>query len=74
MVGLSVSLPLHFPAAREAIAAMRDGLGESCPAVMLGGVAINQFSPLARILGADVSAENARRPSRNADFVASSNA
>ena len=74
MVGLSVSLPLHFPAAREAIAAMRDGLGESCPAVMLGGVAINQFSPLARILGADVSAENAQEAVRNADFVASSNA
>ena len=67
VVGLSVSLPLHFPAARDAMAALRARLGRDCPPVMLGGVAINQIVPLARILGFDATAENAREAVRMAD-------
>ena len=60
LVGLSASMPQHLRSAREAIACLRSELGDARPAVMLGGLAINQFSPLATMLGADATGSDAR--------------
>ncbi len=60
LVGLSVSLPQHFAAARETIQRLTAQGGEGRPGIMLGGVAINQFAPLARLLGADAGPTDAK--------------
>ena len=60
LVGLSASMPHHLRSAREAIACLRAELDEARPAVLLGGLAINQFSPLATMLGADATGPDAR--------------
>jgi methanogenic corrinoid protein MtbC1 len=60
LVGLSASLPHHLQSAREAIASLRADLDERRPRVLLGGLAINQFSPLATMLGADATGQDAR--------------
>jgi MerR family transcriptional regulator, light-induced transcriptional regulator len=60
LVGLSAAMPHHLPAARAAIARLRSELGEACPPLMLGGLAINQFKPLSKMLGADCTAGDAR--------------
>jgi len=60
LVGLSASMPHHLSSARHAIASLRAEPVESRPAVMLGGLAINQFSPLVTMLGADATGPDAR--------------
>ena len=60
LVALSASMPQHLRSAREAIACLRAELGESCPSVLLGGLTINQFSPLVAVLGADATGPDAR--------------
>ena len=60
VIGLLVSLVLHFSTARAMIAAPRARLGVNCPPAMVGGVAINQFASFARVLGSDGTAVNAR--------------
>ena len=60
LVGLSASMPHHLRSAREAIACLRAEFDEARPAVLLGGLAINQFSPLATMLGADATGPDAR--------------
>jgi methanogenic corrinoid protein MtbC1 len=60
LVGLSASMPHHLRSARNVIACLRTELDEARPAVMLGGLAINQFSPLVTILGADATSPDAR--------------
>jgi MerR family transcriptional regulator, light-induced transcriptional regulator len=60
LVGLSAAMPHHLRSAREAIACLRAELGESCPAVLLGGLTINQFSPQVTVLGADATGSDAR--------------
>jgi MerR family transcriptional regulator, light-induced transcriptional regulator len=67
VVCLSVSLPFHYPAAREAIDSLRARLGKDCSRIMLGGLAINQFIPLADVLGSDASAVNAKESVRVAE-------
>ncbi len=60
LVGLSVAMPQHLRKAREAIQMLHTELADACPAVMLGGLMINQFSSAAPVLGADATAPNAR--------------
>ena len=60
LVGLSASMPQHLRTASEAIACLHAELGESCPAVLLGGLMINQFSPQVTVLGADATGSDAR--------------
>jgi methanogenic corrinoid protein MtbC1 len=60
LVGLSVSLPRHFSAARKTIAQLTAQGEAGRPRIMLGGVAINQFAPLARLLGADAAPTDAK--------------
>jgi len=64
LVGLSVSLPRHFSAARETIRQLTAQGGAGRPRIMLGGVAINQFEPLARLLGADSAPTDAKETAR----------
>ncbi|MHB8883899.1 MAG: cobalamin B12-binding domain-containing protein [Methylovirgula sp.] len=53
LIGLSVSFPQQLAAARDVIARLRDRLGSAHPPVLLGGLAINRFSHLAELIGAD---------------------
>lgn len=66
LVGLSVSLPRHFSAARETIHQLTAQGGAVRPRIMLGGVAINQFAPLASLLGADSAPADAKETVRSA--------
>jgi methanogenic corrinoid protein MtbC1 len=59
LVGLSVSLPVHLPAAREAVLALRGEFGARCPATMVGGLPTNLAGDGWRITGADLWAPNA---------------
>ena len=60
LVGLSVCLPQHFSAARQVIQQLNGQPEEGRPRVMLGGVAINQFEPLTRLLGGDSAPSDAK--------------
>jgi MerR family transcriptional regulator, light-induced transcriptional regulator len=53
LVGLSVSFAHQLPAAKEIIAGLSERLGGSRPAVIIGGLAINRFTRLADMAGAD---------------------
>lgn len=53
LVGLSVSFAQQLPAVKDVIAQLEARLGTSRPAVMLGGLAINRFEPLAGLMHAD---------------------
>ncbi len=60
LVGLSVSQPYQLPAAKNTIARLRAALGKDHPPIMIGGFAINQFNPLAKVVGADAFCPDAR--------------
>ncbi len=53
LIGLSVSFPQQLPAAKDVIARLRESLGTTRPPVILGGLAINRFTHLAEMVGAD---------------------
>ena len=59
LLALSVSFPQHLSAVKAVIAALTQCLGATRPAIMVGGLAINRFRPLADVVGADASATNA---------------
>lgn len=71
LVGLSISQPYQIHAAKETITRLRTALGNEHPPIMIGGYAINQFLPLVRVLGADVSSPDARSAIREADRLVS---
>jgi methanogenic corrinoid protein MtbC1 len=60
LVGLSVSFPHHLPVARSIIAQLKDVLGHARPAVIIGGLAINRFNELAKMVGADAFGSDAQ--------------
>ncbi len=60
LVGLSASMPHHLRSVREAIACLRAELGEGGPAVLVGGLTVNQFSAVMTVLGADATGLDAR--------------
>lgn len=53
LIGLSVSFANQLIVAKGVIAKLRGRFGEHCPAIMIGGLAINRFSQLAGVIGAD---------------------
>lgn len=59
VVGLSIAFPHQLDAARDAIVSLRSRFGERCPKVIVGGAAVNQFTPLVDYLGADGHAADA---------------
>ncbi len=59
LLGLSVSFPQQLGKVRQIIARLVESHGAARPAVIIGGLAINQFSRLAGQLGADAWSPNA---------------
>ncbi len=53
LVGLSVAFAQQVPVAKEIVAQLAERFGRSRPAVIIGGLAINNFSRLADVVGAD---------------------
>ena len=53
LVGLSVAFAQQLPVAKEIVAQLAERFGSSRPAVIIGGLAINHFSRLADMVGAD---------------------
>ena len=60
VVGLSVALPQHLRSAREASASLRSELGDAGPSVLLGGLAVNELSTPATMLGAHTTGLDAK--------------
>jgi methanogenic corrinoid protein MtbC1 len=53
LVGLSVTFAQQLPVAKEIIAQLAGSFDNSRPAIIIGGLAINRFSRLADMVGAD---------------------
>jgi methanogenic corrinoid protein MtbC1 len=53
LIGLSVSFAQQLRAVKEVVAQLGDRLGNTRPAVIIGGLAINRFNRLAKMVGAD---------------------
>lgn len=53
LVGLSAALPFHLKSLREAVEALRTALGDECPRIAVGGLALNQFPALAAHIGVE---------------------
>lgn len=60
LLGLSVSFPQQLRMVRTVMAELESRFGRNRPAVIVGGLAINRFSQLADIVGADGTAGDAR--------------
>jgi methanogenic corrinoid protein MtbC1 len=60
LLGLSASFPQQIRVAKEIIEILRLKLGNRRPAVIVGGLAINQFNRLAAVVGADAWSPDAR--------------
>ncbi len=56
VVALSVALAPHLPRLRAMIHALREGLGDECPLILVGGRALMDRPELAVALGADITA------------------
>ena len=69
LVGISVSLPYHLRTAREAIDTIRATFGKDSPAILIGGLSINQFDGVAEMIGADAYSPDAASAVRIADFL-----
>ena len=70
LLGLSIAFPHQLNAARETIKAIRERFSMARPSVILGGLAINRFQPLAASLGGDAYAHNATSAFNYADRTA----
>ena len=60
LVGLSVSFAHQLQAVKAVIGGLIEHLGDGRPAVLIGGLAINRFDQLARMVGADGFGTDAR--------------
>lgn len=60
LLGLSVSFAQQLPVVREIMRLLTLSHGASRPAVIIGGLAINQFNRLTGMLGADASSPDSR--------------
>ncbi len=72
LVGLSVSFAQQMRIAKSAIAQLDTRLGIVRPAVMIGGLAINRFIPLADLAGADAYSADAQVAVVDANRIVSS--
>lgn len=59
MVGLSVSFAHQLPAVKSVITQLNDQLGNTRPAIIVGGLAINRFNQLGAIIGSNATSPNA---------------
>lgn len=69
LVGLSVSFAHQLPAVKSVIAQLNDQLGNTRPAVIVGGLAINRFNKLAAIIGSDGTSSNAVEAVTHANLI-----
>lgn len=53
LLGLSVSFPHQLKTVRDVISRLNQALGDTRPAIIIGGLAINRFNQLANVVGAD---------------------
>lgn len=60
LVGLSISFPQQLPVTKQVIGQLAQSFGNRRPAVILGGLAINRFTQLAKLVGADAFSVNAK--------------
>ena len=61
VVGLSLSLPMHMPALREAAAQLVANFGAQRPGVLAGGLALRRASSVTEIPGVDAFGVDAKR-------------
>jgi methanogenic corrinoid protein MtbC1 len=61
LLGLSVSMPQQLEMARGIIGRLRAEMGQTCPAILLGGRTINALDNIWRDLGADLWARDAEQ-------------
>ncbi len=61
LLGLSISTLNQLPVLKFCLGKLRSELGNACPALMVGGLAMNQAPELKSGLGADIWAANARQ-------------
>ncbi len=59
LIGLSVSFAQQLPVVKQVIGQLNERLGRERPAVIVGGLAINRFSQLAEMMGADACSADA---------------
>jgi methanogenic corrinoid protein MtbC1 len=59
LLGLSISFAQQLRAVKEVVARLNAAPGSHRPPIIVGGLAVNQFSPLAGQLGADAWSPNA---------------
>ena len=59
LIGLSVSFAQQLPVVKQAIRQLNDRFGTERPAMIVGGLAINRFSQLAGMVGADACSADA---------------
>jgi methanogenic corrinoid protein MtbC1 len=59
LIGLSVSFAQQLPVVKQVIGELSERLGTERPAVIVGGLAINRFSQLAGMVGADACSGDA---------------
>jgi methanogenic corrinoid protein MtbC1 len=59
MVGLSVSLVTQFPALQRTVSVLRAEFGAQCPAIVVGGLSINQIDGLWQRIGCDAWGKSA---------------
>ena len=71
LVGLSVSFAHQMPAVKTVISGLQKRFGAGRPALMIGGLAINNFVPLGGVLGADAQSADALTAVAEADRVVS---
>jgi methanogenic corrinoid protein MtbC1 len=70
LLGLSVSFAQQLPAVKAVISRLKQSADISRPAVIIGGLAINQFNSLADKLGSDGWSPNARSAVSHASALA----
>lgn len=69
LVGLSVSFPQQLPVVKQVIAQLAGSFDHRHPPVIIGGLAINRFTRLADMVGADAFSLNARTALETAQQV-----
>ncbi len=70
LVGLSVSFAQQLRIVKQVIAQLRGRVGDARPAVIIGGLAVNRFSQLADMVGADACGADAQAAVAYANQIA----
>lgn len=69
LVGLSIALPHQLQLIHNTIAQLHGELGVQCPAVIIGGLAINSYPLISPILNADAVGTDAEDAVKNSNYI-----